>query len=75
VQLGRYTLFSAHQMGGASMGGDSRTSVVDADGKHRELDNVWIMDGSVFPTGLGINPQLTIFAGAHRNASKLAQNG
>jgi len=75
VQLGRYTLFSAHQMGGAAMGGNSRSSVVDADGKHRELDNVWIMDGSVFPTGLGINPQLTIFAGAHRNASKLALGG
>jgi choline dehydrogenase-like flavoprotein len=56
-----HTLFSAHQMGGCPMGEDPRTSVVDSRGRHHELDNLWIADGSVFPTALGINPQLTIY--------------
>ena len=58
----RHTLFSAHQMGGCAMGGDPRTSVVDPHGRHHDLDNLWITDGSIFPTSLGVNPQLSIYA-------------
>jgi choline dehydrogenase-like flavoprotein len=61
-----HAAFSAHQMGGCAMGGDPRTSVVDSRGRHHELDNLWIVDGSVFPTSLGVNPQLTIYALASR---------
>ena len=55
-------MFSAHQMGGAAMGEDPRTSVVDSRGRHHQLENLWIADGSVFPTSLGVNPQLSIYA-------------
>ncbi|MES1204773.1 MAG: GMC family oxidoreductase [Pseudomonadota bacterium] len=58
----RHTLFSAHQMGGCAMGEDPERSVVDSRGRHHELENMWIVDGSVFPTGLGVNPQLSIYA-------------
>jgi choline dehydrogenase-like flavoprotein len=75
VTTGSHTLFSAHQMGGAAMGQNPATSVVNPQGRHHELDNVWVMDGSVFPTSLGVNPQLTIYAAAHRNASLLALSG
>jgi choline dehydrogenase-like flavoprotein len=57
-----HTLFSAHQMGGCPMGEDPRTSVVSSRGRHHELENLWIVDGSVFPTSLGVNPQLSIYA-------------
>jgi choline dehydrogenase-like flavoprotein len=59
-----HTLFSAHQMGGCPMGEDPRTSVVTSRGRHHELENLWIVDGSVFPTSLGVNPQLSIYAHA-----------
>jgi choline dehydrogenase-like flavoprotein len=67
----RHTLFSAHQMGGCAMGGDARGSVVDSQGRHHELDNLWITDGSIFPTSLGVNPQLSIYAMARRIAGAI----
>jgi choline dehydrogenase-like flavoprotein len=70
---GGHTMFSAHQMGGCAMGDDPRRSVVDARGRHHELENLWIADGSVLPTGLGVNPQLTIYALARRFATGIAE--
>jgi choline dehydrogenase-like flavoprotein len=68
----RHTLFSAHQMGGAAMGGDASRSVVDARGRHHEIENLWVVDGSVFPTSLGVNPQLSIYAHARLFATEIA---
>ncbi|MDX2021874.1 MAG: FAD-dependent oxidoreductase [Deltaproteobacteria bacterium] len=56
-----HTLFSAHQMGGCGMG-RSGASATDEHGKLTGYDNVWVMDGSLFPSSLGVNPQLTIYA-------------
>lgn len=67
-----HTLFSAHQMGGAAMGPDPRRSVVDARGRHHEIENLWIVDGSIFPTSLGVNPQLSIYAHARLFATAIA---
>jgi choline dehydrogenase-like flavoprotein len=44
------------------MGADPTTSVVDANGKMHQLDNVYVADGSVFATSSGSNPTLTIMA-------------
>jgi choline dehydrogenase-like flavoprotein len=66
-----HTLFSAHQMGGCPMGEDPRTSVVTSRGRHHELENLWIVDGSVFPTSLGVNPQLSIYAHARLFTSEI----
>lgn len=68
----RTRIASAHVMGGCSMGRDVRNSVTGGDGRHHQLENLWIFDGSVFPTSLGANPQLTIFGMVARNASRLA---
>lgn len=57
----RHKVFSAHIMGGCAMGGDPKTSVVDSTLKHHEFDNLFVIDGSVFPTSLGVNPQLSIY--------------
>jgi choline dehydrogenase-like flavoprotein len=71
----QHTLFSAHQMGGCAMGGDPRTSVVDSEGRHHTLENLWVVDGSIFPTGLGVNPQLAIYAHARKFALQIAARG
>ncbi|HEY2899543.1 MAG TPA: GMC family oxidoreductase, partial [Polyangia bacterium] len=71
----RHTLFSAHQMGGCAMGGDPSTSVVSARGKHHQFENLWIADGSIFPTSLGVNPQLSIYAHARLFAAEIAKSG
>ena len=63
---------SAHVMGGCAMGTDARTSVVAESGRHHQLANLSIHDASVFPTSLGANPQLTIYAVAGRLAAGLA---
>jgi choline dehydrogenase-like flavoprotein len=61
----RVSLFTAHQMGGAAFGRDPSTSVVSPKLKHHHLDNLYVVDGSVLPTSLGVNPQLTIYGLAH----------
>ncbi|HWB67113.1 MAG TPA: GMC family oxidoreductase [Mycobacteriales bacterium] len=65
----------AHIMGGMRMGKDSRTSVTDGHGMVRGLDNVFVADGSVFPSSGAQNPTLTIMATALRNATKLFGHG
>ena len=47
--------------------------VVDACGRHFQLENLSVHDGSVFPTSLGANPQLSIYALIARNATRLAE--
>jgi choline dehydrogenase-like flavoprotein len=48
-------------MGGCGMGKDPKTSVVDPRLKFHTMDNLYVVDGSVLPTSLGVNPQETIF--------------
>lgn len=64
---------STHPLGGCAMGGDPRTSVVGADGRHHHVGNLYVIDGSVFPTSLGVNPCESIYALAARNATLLAE--
>ncbi|KAB8042795.1 GMC family oxidoreductase [Janthinobacterium aquaticum] len=64
---------SAHVMGGCAMSDDERLGVTDGHGRYRGLANLSVHDGSLFPTSLGANPQLTIYALAARLASALAQ--
>jgi choline dehydrogenase-like flavoprotein len=71
----RHTMFSAHQMGGAAMGDDPARAVVSSRGRHHQIENLWIADSSIFPTGLGVNPQLSVYAHAHLFATELAKAG
>jgi choline dehydrogenase-like flavoprotein len=71
----RHTMFSAHQMGGAAMGENPDRSVVDSRGRHHQIENLWIADGSVFPTSLGVNPQLSVYAHARLFATEIAKAG
>ena len=60
-----------HLGGTARMGDDPRTSVVDADCRAWDCPNLWVCDGSVFPTVGGVNPHLTIHAIALRTADRI----
>lgn len=62
-------LATAHLMGGCRMGADPREAVVRSDLRHHVIENLYVVDGSVFPTGLGVNPSLTIY-GIATHASK-----
>jgi choline dehydrogenase-like flavoprotein len=64
---------SAHVMGGCAMADSPVRGVVDSLGRHFQLENVSVHDGSVFPTSLGANPQLSIYALTARNATLLAE--
>lgn len=55
-----------HQAGTCRMGNDPRTSVTDRHCKLHEVDNVFVVDGSVHVTNGGFNPSLTILALAYR---------
>lgn len=68
-------LMAFHPMGTCRMGPDPRTAVTDAWGRTHEVAHLWIADASVFPTNLGVNPQITISALATRQAEKLAAGG
>jgi len=69
----KLALGTAHIMGGCAMGEDAKQSVVNSEGSHHQLRNLSIIDGSLFPTSIGANPQLSIYALAARNATRLAQ--
>ncbi|WP_312931223.1 GMC family oxidoreductase [Stutzerimonas nitrititolerans] len=72
LELYRARLGSAHVMGGCAMGEDPRGAVVDSLGRHHQLENLSIHDGSLFPTSIGANPQLSIYALAAKLSSLLA---
>lgn len=68
----RVRLFTAHQMGGCGMGSDPRESVVNGFGEHHQVPNLSVHDASIFPTSIGANPQLSVYALAARNSTHLA---
>ncbi|WP_211829956.1 GMC family oxidoreductase [Kistimonas asteriae] len=68
----RTLIGSAHVMGGCPMGEDRYQTVVNSRGEHHYLENLSVIDGSVFPTSIGANPQLSIYGQAARMASLLA---
>lgn len=61
----------AHQVGTCRAGWDPRTSVVDGLGRLHGHQGIWVVDGSVFPTSLGVGPALTIAAHALRVADQI----
>jgi len=63
---------SAHVMGGCAMAASDKDGVVNGFGRHHQIENLSVMDGSVFPTSIGANPQLSIYGLTWRNAARLA---
>ena len=66
-------LAAFHPMGTLRMGADPKTSVVDDHLKVHGLANLFVCDASIFPSSLGVNPQISIMAFGFRLADDLAR--
>jgi choline dehydrogenase-like flavoprotein len=64
----------AHLIGGARMGSDPNTSVVDKFGRTHDIPNLFCCDGSILPTQGSANPGLTIQALAARTAQHIIEH-
>jgi choline dehydrogenase-like flavoprotein len=63
----------AHQVGTCRFGHDPKTSVLDATCRAHDLDNLYVVDGSFFPSSGAVNPALTIAANALRVGDHLLE--
>jgi len=63
----------AHQNGTIRFGKDPATSVLDRNCKAHDLDNLYVVDGSFFPSSSAVNPALTIIANALRVSDHLRE--
>ncbi|MGE5273118.1 MAG: GMC family oxidoreductase N-terminal domain-containing protein [Verrucomicrobiota bacterium] len=66
------TLGAFHLMGTAHMGSSRESTVCDPNGEAWDARNLYVVDGSVLPTALGVNPMITIEAAAHKIARGMA---
>lgn len=66
-----FALSAVHPLGTARMGVDPKTSVVGPTHECHDVPDLFIVDGAAVPTALGVNPQITIMAMAHRAAELL----
>ncbi len=64
---------TAHQAGTVRFGYRSATSALDVDCKAHELDNLYVVDSSFFPSIGAVNPTLTIIANALRVGQHLTE--
>ncbi|MEM9537669.1 MAG: GMC family oxidoreductase, partial [Cyanobacteria bacterium P01_E01_bin.45] len=61
----------AHQVGTCRFGTDAATSVLDLNCRTHDVDNLYVVDGSFFPSSAAVNPSLTIIANALRVGDRL----
>lgn len=66
-------VLSAHVMGGCGIAGSEQLGVVRPDGRHWQLENLSVHDGSLFPTSIGANPQLSVYGLTALLATQLAR--
>lgn len=69
VLLGKAS--TAHILGGCPMGLDASDGVVDPDGRAFGYEDLYVIDGSIIPANLGVNPSLTITAMAEHAMTKV----
>lgn len=67
-------IVSAHVMGGCGLASTEKQGVTRPDGLHWQIENLSIHDGSLFPTSIGANPQLSVYGVVNRLAQGLAKN-
>ncbi len=65
------TVNTSHPLGGCRMADEPTEGIVDANGESFTNRNLFVMDGAVIPSALGVNPSLTIAAVAERMADQL----
>lgn len=62
IDAGTLSLTAVHPMGSVPMGDDPSRAAVDSRGKHHHVEGLYVADGSLFPTSIGVPPQLSIYA-------------
>jgi len=70
----RLPLVGVHLQGGMAMAGDPKAGATDARGAVYGVSGLFVGDGALFPTSLGVPPQLTIYASAHRVAAAMVES-
>jgi choline dehydrogenase-like flavoprotein len=68
-----YSFIATHLFGAARMGPDPSTSIVDTSFETHAAKGLYVVDSSVFPTNLGVNPQHTIMAMSRLAATRIAE--
>lgn len=71
----RLGIYASHPMSTCRMSGDRARGVVRPDGECWDVPNLVIADASLFPTSLGVNPQITVMTAAAVIARKQAAKG
>ena len=71
VPARRFECSSQHPLGSCRMGTERRNSVVDDLGRVWDTEGLYVADGAVLPSSLGVNPQQTIMAMALRLAERM----
>ena len=75
LPLRRLNPYGSHPQGTCRMSADPRRGVCKPTGETHEVERLYVADGSLFPTALGVNPQITILALATGIARDLAEAG
>ena len=69
-------LYASHPMGTCRIGRDPERAVVrPRDGRTHDVEGLYITDSSLFPTALGVNPQVTIMSQSLALARRMIQRG
>jgi choline dehydrogenase-like flavoprotein len=68
-----YALIASHLFGTCRMAKDAKDGVVDLDLAVHGVRGLWVVDASIYPTTLGVNPQHTIMAVAMLAAERIAE--
>jgi choline dehydrogenase-like flavoprotein len=66
-------LTAVHPMGTMALGDDPRRSVVNSQGEHHQVKNLFVLDGSLFPTSIGGPPQIPIYALSYHLSKYVAE--
>lgn len=73
IDARRIECMAFHPLGSARVANDPRRGVVDQDGEAFELPGLFVMDGSILPTSIGVNSQVPIMSMAARLAWRLSE--
>ncbi len=73
LEPGAYAMSMTHLFGTARLGSDRASAVVRPDFRHHTTAALYVADSSVFPSNLGVNPQIAIMALADLCAARVAR--